>query len=251
MKKDVIRYFSDRLNRTMKIAIYGEGGIPVLAFPTQNGSCLDLEEHGMIDTLGKWIEEGQMQVYCVETVDSESWLNTNGDKGRRTWLQEQYYHFIVDEVIRYINKKSSSKMAPLVTGFSMGATHAAIVFLRRPELFSGLLAISGIYSSEEYFGTWMDGRLYDSTPTVFLSNMPTSHAYIPLYNNKRIIFCSGQGAFEDEQVRTLKELEEIFRAKGIRAACDYWGFDVTHDWYWWKKMVMYHMPQFLPDQDDE
>jgi len=30
-------------------------------------------------------------------------------------------------------------------------------------------------------------------------------------------------------------LDGIFRAKGIPAWIDYWGFDVNHDWPWWFK----------------
>ena len=61
---------------------------------------------------------------------------------------------------------------PLVTGCSMGANHAVISFFRRPELFSGLLALSGVYDSDYFFHGWMNPTLYDSSPERFLPNMP-------------------------------------------------------------------------------
>ena len=42
-------------------------------------------------------------------------------------------------------------MLPIVTGPSLGANQAAITFLRRPELFSGLIALSGVYNSDYFF----------------------------------------------------------------------------------------------------
>ena len=46
-------------------------------------------------------------------------------------------------------------------------------------------------------------------------------------------------------IRTQRILDESFRAKGIAAWCDFWGFDVNHDWPWWKKMYQYFLPHVL------
>ena len=34
-------------------------------------------------------------------------------------------------------------------------------------------------------------------------------------------------------------------AKGIGAWCDFWGYDVEHDWPWWKKQIRYFLPYLL------
>ena len=31
---------------------------------------------------------------------------------------------------------------------------------------------------------------------------------------------------------------------GIEAWGDFWGYDVAHDWYWWKKQINYFL-QFI------
>ena len=91
----------------------------------------------------------------------------------------------------------------------------------------------------------MNNTLYDNSPATFMPNLPAGHPYIREYNQRVIIFCVGQGAWEDEGIRTTRIMDEAFRAKGIAAWCDFWGFDVNHDWPWWKKMYQYFLPHVL------
>ena len=245
VERRLITHYSNALQKEMKVLVYGRSGVPFLGFPTQDAMCDNYENFRMIDTMSDDLERGRMQLFCVDSVDRESWSAKGGDGAARAWRQEQYYHYIVDEVIPLISEINPSGILPVPMGFSMGGSHAAIVFLRRPELFSGMLAISGIYDADYFFDGYMDSVLYDSSPVHFLANMPADHPYIPIYNSKEIIFCVGQGAWEDEGIRTLRRLQDIFHMKGIQAWTDFWGFDVNHDWPWWYKMVTYFLPRFL------
>ena len=58
---------------------------------------------------------------------------------------------LLKKVYPILMQKNTSNMLPIVTGPSLGANQAAITFLRRPELFSGLLALSGVYNSDYFF----------------------------------------------------------------------------------------------------
>jgi esterase/lipase superfamily enzyme len=40
-------------------------------------------------------------------------------------------------------------------------------------------------------------------------------------------------------------MASIFQKKGIHAWCDFWGYDVSHDWDWWKKQSRYFLPKVL------
>ena len=240
-----ITHFSDSLGKEMNLRIYGHAGVPFIGFPTQDSMCDNYENFRMIDTMEEELNEGKMQLFCVDSVDRESWSARGGDNGWRAWRQEQYFHYIVDEVVPLIHERNSCNTLPVTMGFSMGGTHAAVTFLRRPDLFSGMLAISGIYDADYFFDGWMDSTLYDSSPVHFMANMPVDHPYIDIYNQKEMIFCVGQGAWEDEGIRTLRRLQDIFHMKGIRAWTDFWGYDVNHDWPWWYKMVQYFLPRFL------
>ena len=245
MYREEITHYSASLGREMHVSVYGHGGMPLLAFPTQDSMCHNYEDFGMVDQIADFLNEGRVQLYVVDTVDSETWSNKWGDKPWRSARQEQYHHYIVDEVVPMIHWRNNAM--PAVTGLSMGANHAAITFFRRPDLFRGVIALSGIYDTDLFFDGWMDSTLYNNAPEQFLRNMPTDHYYIPLYNSKKIILCCGQGAWEDDGVRTLRALQQTLNKKGIRAWCDFWGYDVNHDWPWWYKQMRYFLPFMCND----
>ena len=243
MYREEITHFSHSLEREMHVMVYGKRGMPLLCFPTQDSNCRNYEDFGVVDQLADWIDGGKLQLFVVDTVDLESWSVKNGENSWRSARQEQYYHYIVDEVVPLIHERCDE--TPAVTGLSMGANHAVITFFRRPELFRGVVALSGVYDSNLFFGGWMDPTLYDNSPECFLENMPADHPYIELYNRRRIILCVGQGAWEEDGVRTLHNLERIFNEKGIHAWCDFWGYDVNHDWPWWFKQLRYFLPKLM------
>ena len=153
MYSEPITQYSRSLGKDMHMMIYGRGGVPFLAFPTQDSMCRNYEEFGMTDRLADYIDCGRIQLFVVDTVDTESWSNEGGDNARRAKRQEQYYHYIADEAIPFMSGRNSE--LPVVTGMSMGANHAAILFLRRPELFRGIVALSGVYDSDYFFHGWM------------------------------------------------------------------------------------------------
>ncbi len=246
MYREEFSHWSRMLDREMHIVIYGQSGMPILFFPTQNGMCHQIEEFGMIDQISDYIESGVIQVFVVDTVDTESWSLREGDKVWRAARQEQYYLYIVEEAVPFIRSRNSRPAA--LAGCSMGANHTLITFLRRPDLFSGMVAMSGVYDSDFFFDGWMNSTLYDNSPERFLPNMSSDHFYISQYNEREMILCCGQGAWEEDSQRTLRHLERVFREKGIHAWCDFWGYDVNHDWPWWFKQIRYFLPFLLEKQ---
>ena len=245
MNKKDISWFSQNLQRDMSIRIYGSSGVPFLIFPTQDAMSDNFENFGMIETLSDYLENGSIQLFCVDTVDVETWSNVWGDKDWRAWRQEQYYKYIVEEVLPFIKNTNGSDKLPIAAGFSLGGLHSAILFFRKPELFSGMLSLSGVYDAKFFFDGWLNATLYENSPIDFLSNIWSNHPYIDLYNQKKIILCVGQGRWEDEGRRTTAIMRDIFNAKGINAWVDFWGYDVDHDWYWWKKQILYFLPHIL------
>ena len=246
MHKEFLTHYSHSLGKDMNMMIYGHAGAPFLVFPTQDGMCHQMEDFGIVDLVSDYIENGQIQMFVVDTNDIESWSLRDGNKLWRAKRQEEYYHYIVDQVVPLIHEYNP--LLPFTMGMSLGANHAAISFLRRPELFSGMLSLSGLFDTDYFFDGFMNSALYDSSPERFLPNMPADHPYINLYNQKKIIFCVGQGAWEEDGVRTLRFLQSVFESKKIHAWCDFWGYDVNHDWPWWFKQIRYFLPFLLSDQ---
>lgn len=246
-----IRYFkhySRNLDRDMEFKVYGHAGRPVLFIPCEGGRFYDYEDFGMIDHWAQWIEEGRCCIYTMDSIDHETYLSKD-DPGHRSWRHEEWYNYIVEELVPYIRLLSQEgngyDQGIMTFGCSMGAMHSANLFFRRPDLFNGVFALSGVYDSKMYFGDYMDDVLYRNTPTEYLRNLPEDHYYKRMYNNRRMLFVSGQGPWEEASHNSLRYLEYILRDRGIHAQTEYWGSDVSHDWYWWHKMVELYAPRFL------
>lgn len=250
MKRELHTIHSDALGQDMSIIVYGEKGYPIVAFQTQDHTCESFEQDGLLEPLAEYVEGGRIQLFSVDNADQGSWSDLAGDKAERAQRQEDYFRFVTDELLPQVHKLNGSDLRPLAMGCSMGATHAALAALRRPDLFQGCLSLSGVYRASYFFGDWSNPTLYDNDIVSFLPNMPLDHPYVELYRHRSLLFCVGQGAFEDGQddVRAIDhELDRL----GVPHWCDFWGYDVNHDPYWWKKQLRYFMPLMLEDIQKE
>ena len=244
MRIEYFKHYSSFLNRDMEFKVYGHSGRPVLFIPCQGGRFFDFENFKMIDYWAKWIEEGRCIVYSVDSIDNEAWAAQGADNRWRIENHERWYNYVVEELVPTIH--SVSGIQGIVTfGASMGAMHAANLFFRRPDLFDGVFAISGLYDSPEFFGDYVDDLVYNNCPVYYLANMPWDHHYIDMYNQRKILIVVGQGRWEGPLIESTRRLDAVLRQKGIHAQVDYWGYDVDHDWPWWYKMVEHYAPQLL------
>lgn len=235
------RDYSWIMDRDMEHAVFGDSGRLVVAFGPQNGHTYDFRNFGMIDSVAPWIESGKIRVLCADSIDEETWSAEGGDPRYRLELQERWFRYITDELVpRYAGEER-----PITTGCSMGATHAANFFFRRPDIFGGMIALSGLYDTDYFFHDYKDDLTYANSPIEFLRNMPDDHVWINLYRQSSIVFCSGQGAWEDEMREDLNQLDMILLSKGVPHWADYWGFDVNHDWPWWRKQLPYFMSHVI------
>ena len=248
-----IRYYkeySNYLNRDMEFKVYGHTGRPILIFPCQSGRFYDWEDFGMCDIAAPWIDAGKLQIFCADSIDRESWDN-NGPERPRIEMQERYYNYITTELVPRINEINREQGPDhtgriLVGGASMGAAHAVNFYLRRPDLFNGTIALSGLYSSREFFGNYMDDLVYRNSPCNYMRNFPEDHPYKDLYAHAdKFIMCCGQGAWEDILLASTRELQSILESKGIHPWVDIWGTDVSHDWPWWRKQWPYFLEKIL------
>ena len=127
----------------------------------------------------------------------------------------------------------------------MGGFHAANFFFRRPDLFNGMLALSGLFHASYGFDDYTDDLVYANSPQDFLPNMPSDHPWMQTYRQRRIIFCVGQGAWEDQLLWSTRIMDRILKEKGVPAWFDYWGFDVAHDWPYWLCQAPYFIEKIL------
>ncbi len=241
MEMRYYKEYSPALQRDMECKVYGHAGRPVLFIPCQNGRFFDFENYKMTDTWAPWIESGQVMVFAIDTLDAETW-SAGGDAYWRVRRHEQWMRYIVDEMVPFIGALSG-RGDIIAFGCSLGATHAVNLYFRFPDQFTGLLALSGIYSADYGFDGYMDDVVYRNSPVHYLHDMPLGHPYIKKYNRNQGIICVGQGDWEVPE--TTRMLDTVFRSKGIDVWVDYWGHDVAHDWPWWYKQVEYFVPKLL------
>ena len=249
METQYFKDYSPALGRDMECKVYGHGGRPVLFIPCQDGRFFDFENFHMTDVLAPWIESGQIMVFSIDTMDKESWSDKEGDPCWRVRRYEQWLNYITDELVPFmramVNQRNGWTGEPGVMAFgcSLGATHAANLFFRRPDLFDRMLALSGIYNADYGFGGYMDEVVYRNSPVHYLGDMPNDHPFIQLYNQKKGVICVGQGAWEIPD--TTRQMADICFRKDIHVWVDFWGWDVSHDWDWWYKQTAYFMPYLL------
>ncbi len=249
MEVQYFKQWSQALGRDMECKVYGHAGRPILFIPCQDGRFFDFENFNMTDTWAPWIESGKCMVFSVDTMDKETWSNKTGDPRWRAERHEQWMAYLCDEMVPFmrqmVNERNGWEGYPGVIAFgcSLGATHAANLFFRRPDLFDGMLALSGIYDAAYGFDGYMDDLVYLNSPVHFLEGMSPDHPNIQRYNNGKGIICVGLGAWE--QPETTRRVDELCRQKGIQIWVDYWGHDVNHDWPWWHKQVTYFAPFLL------
>ncbi len=238
------KHYSSYLNREMEFKVYGYGGKPVMFIPCQGGRFYDFENFHMLEYWAPFIDAGRCTVYAIDCIDNEAWAAMGADNRWRTENHERWIGYVVEEMVPTIHSMSG-RQDILPFGCSMGAMHAANLFFRRPDLFDGVFAISGIYDSQDFFGDYMDDLLYNNCPVTYIGNMPQDHYYTDLYNQRNILIVVGQGDWEGPLLESTRRLDEVLCRKGIHAQMEYWGHDVSHDWPWWFKMVEYYVPQLL------
>ena len=249
-----IRYYkeySKQLQRNMEFKVYGHGGKPCLIFPSQDGRFYDFENFHMVDACGDFIENGQLQLFCVDTIDKETISAVNRPIKERIEQQERWFWYLIEEFyprMMEINKSAQSEKEgkmPMVAGCSMGAYHAANVFFRRPDLFNTVISMSGFYHLKLIVGDYMDSLVYLNSPYDSIAHLPKEHPYRELYARSTIILCVGQGAWEEELLEETRKFDALLKQQGISAWVDYWGYDVSHDWSWWRKQWIYFLSQVL------
>jgi esterase/lipase superfamily enzyme len=72
MNREYHRWYSDRLGRPMELLVFGHAGAKVLIFPTRDGRFHEYEDLGLVAALGYKVQAGQLQLYCVDSIDWES-----------------------------------------------------------------------------------------------------------------------------------------------------------------------------------
>ncbi len=241
MQYEQVTWYSERVHRDMTVRVYGHYGPAVIAFPCQNRGSDDWANNGMIDALAHLIEEGRMKLFCPDANDSDSYSLQTWDQGLKARNLEAYFQYVIEELLPFVYDKQGGYCLPYLVGSSSGGSHAANMFFRRPELFSGFIALSASFDMARFFDGYSDENVYNNSPVHYLANMDPGHPYIDIYNSKAMIACVGNGRFEHLVRYTYEWLAAIAEEKNIHIDFNFWDENSVHDWESWH----YQMRLFL------
>lgn len=240
------KWYSYNLNRDMEYKVYGEQGIPFFYFPTQYQRFYEAENRGIIHELSKYIEEGKLFVIAVDSIDSESLSNTTyWDKRKRLELQEAYHNYFTNELYEVIKKDYNPYSLPVLFGMSFGAYQAMNFFIRRPMLYKGVFALSGIYNIRFFINDYYDDLSYLNSPIDQIRLMNNDY-YLDIYRHKKIVMVVSSGAYEESSINDTYDLQQSFLHREIlNVEAYYWTSNYPHDWSSWKTYLNFYIRDFL------
>src|SRR6059058_1228512 len=199
MRRDTTSWYSPNLNMDMPLVAYGDAGYPLLMFPTAAADYLEYERFHLVDAIKDFIERGQIRAYSINSVNKYSLLNRESHPAWKVEMLARYDKYITDEVLPLIRNECGPDARPLTTGASLGAFLAANTYFRHPDLFRGVIAMSGGYDIKSYLKGYHDDNVYFNNPLDYLPNLNDEH-YLPILRQADSIYIiSGQGAYEDPE----------------------------------------------------
>jgi esterase/lipase superfamily enzyme len=229
----------------LALIAYGHYGRPLLAFPSERGHCYDYENMGMVDAIASLIDGGRVKLYCVDTIDGQTWHDESLPLEERARRYGAYEEWILGTVVPFINDDCGGPQEIAVTGPSFGAYHAANLALKRADLFPLAICHSGVYDGSVV--RWGDrgDAVYFNNPMDYVSNLGGDHLDWLRTRLSFLLLC-GQGQWEDTTgaLESTKRFSALLGEKGIRHELDLWGHDVPHDWPSWRAQLAHHLPRF-------
>ena len=231
MERQHHRWYSRMLGRDMEMLVYGYAGARAIAFPTSMGRYWDWEDRGMVAALGDHLEKGWLQMYCVDSVDGESWYNRHIHPHDRAARHTQYDRYIAHEVVPFSTHLNPNPFL-ITTGASFGAYHALAFGLRHPEVTGRVLGMSGLYDVKQLTDGYSDDEVYFGNPFDFVLN-EHDPARLDAMRRVDIILAVGR---DDPACNNNLELSQRLWRKGVWHALRVWD-GWAHDWPFWQRMV--------------
>ena len=235
MHREYHRWYSPSLQRDMELLIFGHSGARVLVFPTSKGKYYEWEDRGMMNTLGEQIERGWFQVYCVDSVDAESWYARWKHPSARAWRQIEYENYLLREVLPLSWQKNQNPFV-ITVGASFGAYHALSFALRHPQWVGRAIGMSGIYDMSRWTDGYHDDNIYFTNPVEYI---PNEHDHNRLQAMRKLDIILAVGA--DDSLRGNNEyFSGKLWEKGIGNALRIWD-GWSHDWQYWQQMLLHYI----------
>jgi esterase/lipase superfamily enzyme len=242
MNREYHKWWSDRLKRDMELLVFGHAGAKVLVFPSRQARFYEYEKLGMVEALRHKIEQGSLQLFCVDSVDAESLYCKWAHPSRRIQRHIDFEEYILNEVLPFMQSRNSHECV-ISHGVSLGAFHAANIAFRHPQHFKKLIAFSGRYDltlNIECFNDLFDGfyndDVYFHTPIHFIPNLDCSWRLNKL-REMDIKLVIGK---DDPFFQNNEQLSSILSKKSISHQMLIWN-ERAHSGHYWRRMVSWYI----------
>jgi len=239
MKRELRSWWSPSLNKEMPIATYGDYGFALLLIPTAAADYLEYERFQLLDQIAAFVDDGKVKVFSIDSINNESWLNEQADPRQKSVRHRQWNSYVFDEVVPFIRTATSAETPIITCGASFGALHSMNLFLKRPDLINGVLAMSGVYDLTEYTRGYFDDDVYFNSPIHFMSNLEDHKILERIRSSRHIHILTGSGSYEDPAASG--KFARILYDKGIWYELDVWGPEWPHDWNTWRAMLPHYL----------
>ncbi|MEQ1530044.1 MAG: alpha/beta hydrolase-fold protein [Methylococcales bacterium] len=241
MNREYHCWYSERLSRNMELLVFGHTGAKVLVFPTRDGRFYEYEDLGIVHALADKIQAGHLQLYCVDSIDQESFYSDWSHPAYRIQRHMQFEEYILNEVMPLMAGKNAYPCT-IAHGCSLGAYHATNIAFRHPHLFQKLCAFSGRYDltlSVDHFHNlfhgYYDEHIYHHTPSHFLPQLDCDWRLQHL-RGMDMVFAIGK---QDPFIENNRYLSHLLWSKGIWHAMHEWDGRAHRGKYWRKMAPLY------------
>jgi esterase/lipase superfamily enzyme len=231
MNREYHQWHSPSLQRDMELLVFGSAGARVLVFPTSMGRFFQWEDFGMIEALAPQLEQGQIQLFCVDSVDGESFYAKQRPPAERIQRHVQYDRYLHDEVLPF-TKTLNTDPYLMTAGASFGAYHAVNFAFRYPELVDRTIGLSGLYDISNFMDGYSDQDVYLNNPSDFIAHESDPERLRAL-RHVDIVLAIGH---DDPSCANNESFSQTLWDKDIWHAIRIWD-GWAHDWPWWREMI--------------
>jgi esterase/lipase superfamily enzyme len=184
------------------------------------------------------IEAGHLQLFCIDSVDGESFYSEATPGFDRVRRHQRYEEYVLEEVLPLTDSLNAGSFL-MTHGCSLGAYHAVNIALRHPKRFGKAVALSGRFDltrSMQDFCDLLAGHrdelVYFHTPNAFLPNVSDAQLLTTLRRMEIVLAVGEADPFRDENVRMVGTLQRF----GIPHSFHMWT-GRAHCPREWSKMV--------------
>jgi esterase/lipase superfamily enzyme len=219
----------------MDLLVFGHSGAPYIVFPSSMGAFFEYEDTGMVGALGEKLNHGELQLFCVASVDRESWYNRQTHPRHRVDRALAYEHYLLNDVVPLIRQRNPNGIG--VTGCSFGAYQALTFALRHPDVVTSCVAMSGAFNIQQFLDGYYDQDCYFLCPPDFLPGLD-DRWFLDRYRSRKWILATGE---HDICLRDNERMSNLLTSKGVPHSLHVWQ-GMWHDWPWWQKMAAAYIP---------